>query len=39
MTSTESEAQAVVEEMGRHVGEHDEARAQPQPPDHVFHPP
>ena len=30
------EAQAVVDEMSRHVGEHDEARSQPEPPDHAF---
>ena len=31
------EAEAVIDEMGRHVGEHDEPRSQPQPPDHGFH--
>ena len=32
------EAQTVVDEVGRHVCEHDESRSQPQPPDHTFHP-
>src|SRR5207302_6685599 len=32
------ETQAVVDEVGRHVCEHDESRSQPQPPDHTFHP-
>jgi hypothetical protein len=32
------EAQTVVDEVGRHVREHDESRSQPQPPDHAFHP-
>jgi len=31
-------AQTVVDEVGRHVCEHDESRSQPQPPDHTFHP-
>src|SRR6266496_3365000 len=33
-----NEAQAVIDEMGRHVCQHDEARSQPQPPDHAVHP-
>jgi len=32
------EAQAVVDEMGRHVCQHDESRSQPQSSDHAFHP-
>src|SRR6266481_8941911 len=32
------QAQAVVDEVGRHVGQHDEPRSQPQPPDHAVHP-
>src|SRR5262249_10409407 len=31
------QAEAVVDEMGRHVGEHDESRTQPEPPDHTVH--
>jgi hypothetical protein len=31
-------AQTVIDEVGRHVCEHDESRSQPQPPDHTFHP-
>ncbi len=33
-----NEAQAMIDEMGRHVCQHDESRRQPQPPDHAVHP-
>src|SRR5258708_9324001 len=33
-----NEAQAVVDEMGRHVCQHDEPRSQPKPQDHAVHP-
>jgi hypothetical protein len=32
-----NEAQAVVDEVGRHVCQHDEPRGQPKPPDHAVH--
>src|SRR5437764_9401555 len=33
-----NEAQAVVDEVGRHVCQHDEARSQPKSPNHTIHP-
>src|SRR5262249_19759479 len=32
------EAQAVVDEVAGHVGQHDQTRSQPQSPDHAVHP-